>query len=118
MAAAFFNMLADPKKARAVSAGTEPAEKVHAEVARVMREVDVDLSQAMPQKLTPEVAAGAEFLITMGCKETCPYIPGASVLDWPFEDPKGLSLFRVRQIRDDIRAKVVSLVEEQGWRMI
>jgi arsenate reductase len=116
MAAAFFNSLADPNKARAVSAGTEPADKVHAEVTRVMRELDFDLSQAKPQKLTPEVAAGAEMLITMGCKENCPFIPGAQVLDWPLPDPKSLALFRVREIRDEIRSRVEKLIEQHHWQ--
>jgi len=80
-----------------------------------MRELDFDLSQAKPQKLTAEVAAGAEMLITMGCKENCPFIPGVKVTDWPLKDPKSLALFRVREIRDDIRARVAKFIDEQGW---
>ncbi len=116
MAAAFFNLRADVDKARAISAGTDPADRVHAEVMRVMRELDIDLSQAKPQRLTPEVAAGAHMLITMGCKESCPYIPGATVLDWPLKDPKSLALFRVREIRDEIRTRVEALIDSEGWR--
>lgn len=116
MAAAFFNLRAGASKARAISAGTDPADRVHAEVVRVMRELDIDLSQAIPQRLTPDVAAGAAMLITMGCKENCPYIPGAKVLDWPLQDPKSLALFRVREIRDEIGARVDALIDAEGWR--
>jgi len=76
MAAAFFNELADLQKAEAVSAGTEPGVRVHPEVLTVMREVGIDLSNARPQKLTEELARGAQLLITMGCGDKCPYVPG------------------------------------------
>jgi arsenate reductase (thioredoxin) len=75
MAAAFFNQLADPKKARAISAGTEPGERVHPEVLAVMQEIDVDLHYAKPQKLTEELAKDAQLLITIGCGDKCPYVP-------------------------------------------
>ena len=91
---------------RAVSAGTEPADRVHPEVVEVMREIGIDLSQALPQKLTSELAERADLLITMGCGDKCPYIPGLRMEDWPLEDPKGKPIADVRRIRDDIRRRV------------
>src|ERR1700682_5377071 len=76
MAAAFFNQLADPKSARAISAGTEPGNHVHPQVVEVMKEMGIDLSSAKPQKLTDALTADANFLITMGCGEACPFVPG------------------------------------------
>jgi arsenate reductase (thioredoxin) len=115
MAAAFFNQLADPGKATAESAGTEPGPRVHPEVAQAMQEVGIDLSGAKPQKLTREVAQGASHLVTMGCGEHCPYVPGAKILDWALADPKGQSLDRVRAIRDEIRGRVRALISQEGW---
>src|SRR5579884_4043311 len=100
MAAALFNALADPAKARAISAGTQPAQHVHPEVVEAMREVGIDLAAAKPQKLTAEFAADANLLITMGCGDECPYVPGLRRDDWPLADPKGRGLEQVRQIRD------------------
>ncbi|HXG56533.1 MAG TPA: arsenate reductase ArsC [Vicinamibacterales bacterium] len=108
MAAAWFNSLA--KDGRAVSAGTEPADRVHPEVVDVMHEVGIDLSSAKPQKLTEDLARGADLLVTMGCGDKCPYIPGLQVEDWPLEDPKGKPLVRVREIRDEIRERVTALI--------
>jgi arsenate reductase (thioredoxin) len=110
MAAAFFNQLADPSKAKAVSAGTEPGPRVHPEVLEVMQEVGIDLSHAQPQKLTDELAGQAQLLVTMGCGEKCPYFPGLRRDDWPLPDPKGRPLAEVRQVRDDIRARVYALL--------
>jgi arsenate reductase len=110
MAAAWFNHLADPGVARAISAGTSPGERVHPEVLDVMKEVGIDLSAARPQKLTEELARGADLLVTMGCGDECPYVPGLKVEDWPLEDPKGKSLERVREIRDEIRTRVAELL--------
>jgi len=115
MAAAFFNRLADPARARALSAGTSPGERVHPEVLDAMREVGVDLSEVRPQRLTPELTAGARHLVTMGCGEQCPVVPGARVHDWPLEDPKGKPVERVREIRDEVRERVRAFVEEHGW---
>lgn len=115
MAAAWFNALADPAKARAISAGTNPGTRVHPEVVAAMSEVGVDLSGAPPTKLTPELAAGAEMLITMGCGDQCPVVPGVKRDDWPLEDPKGKSVEVVRAIRDEIRGRVRALIETQGW---
>jgi arsenate reductase len=116
MAAAFFNQLADPNRARALSAGTQPAEHVHPEVVAVMREVGIDLSAARPTRLTDEIAAGAQLLVTMGCGESCPVVPGLRRQDWDLPDPKGQSTERVRAIRDEIRDRVERLVVAEGWR--
>jgi len=115
MATAFFNQLADPARARAQAAGTTPADRVHPEVVEVMREVDLDLSGARPQLLTAQLAAGAGHLVTMGCGEECPYIPGAKVQDWALDDPKGQPLERVREVRDEIRRRVTAFVKQNGW---
>lgn len=115
MAAAWFNALADGTKARAVSAGTDPGTRVHPEVLEAMREVGVDLSDRTPQKLTDDLARGAQMLITMGCGEQCPVVPGLRRDDWPLEDPKGKPIARVREIRDDVRARVIALLRQEGW---
>ncbi len=116
MAAAFFNQLADSTKAHAVSAGTRPGPRVHEEVAEVMQEAGIDLADARPRLLTPELAATAQFLITMGCGDECPFVPGATRDDWPLDDPKGRNVQDVRRIRDEIRARVVAFVDQHGWR--
>jgi arsenate reductase len=108
MAAAFYNALTGSSEG--VSAGTEPGERVHPEVASVMKEVGIDLSEAKPQKLTEELANSADMLITMGCGEACPYVPGLKREDWPLEDPKGKPLEHVRVIRDEVKARVESLI--------
>jgi arsenate reductase len=106
MAAAFFNQRSDPSRAVAVSAGTQPAERVHPEVVEAMREVGIDLSIASPRYLAPELVAGARWLVTMGCGEECPVVPGVAREDWPLADPKGLGLEAVRAIRDEVKARV------------
>jgi arsenate reductase (thioredoxin) len=116
MAAAFFNQLADPSKARALSAGTNPGERVHPEVVGIMREAGLDLTGARPRRLTEDLAQQAQLLVTMGCGDECPYVPGLRVDDWPLEDPKGEPVARVREIRDDVRARVVGLLEREGWQ--
>jgi arsenate reductase len=115
MAAAWLNALADPTKARALSAGTQPGTRVHPEVVAVMREVDLDLSNEVPRFLSDEVARTASLLVTMGCGEACPVVPGLRREDWPLEDPKGQAVERVREIRDDIRARVAALIAREGW---
>jgi arsenate reductase (thioredoxin) len=114
MAAAFFNQLADRVKARAVSAGTAPAERVHPEVVEAMAEMGIDVSAAKPQKLTTELVADAVLLVTMGCGEDCPYVPGVRIEDWLLEDPKGQSLDLVRRIRDDVKMRVQDLISREG----
>jgi arsenate reductase len=115
MAAAFFNALADPARARALSAGTRPSERVHPGVVEAMREVGLDLTGARPGLLTRDKAAGASLLVTMGCGEECPAIPGLRREDWPVDDPKDQPLERVRELRDEIRGRVVRLLTEAGW---
>ena len=114
MAAGFFNKLSDPAKARALSAGTAPGDQVYPEVVAVMREEGIDLSVARPQKLTAELAAEAQLLITMGCGDECPYVPGVRREDWPLQDPKGQPIERVRAIRDEARARVQALIAQEA----
>ena len=116
MAAALFNRHADPAKARAISAGTDPGPHVHPVVVEAMREVGLDLASAMPRKLTGELAAGASVLVTMGCGEACPVIPGVERDDWPLEDPKGQPIERVREIRDEVERRVRELVTGRDWQ--
>lgn len=116
MAAAWFNALADRNRARALSAGTEPAARVHPEVEAAMREVGIELAGIQPRLLTPELVADASLLVTMGCGETCPVVPGLTREDWPLEDPKGKPIERVRAIRDDVRARVTTLLAREGWQ--
>ncbi len=96
------------------SAGTTPGERVHPEVVEVMREVGEDLSGRTPRKLTRELAERADVVVTMGCGDECPYIPGKRYLDWDLPDPKGRPLDEVRATRDDIAARVERLVAELG----
>jgi arsenate reductase (thioredoxin) len=116
MAAAWFNALADQNKARAVSAGTDPGTRVHPEVLQAMREVGIDLEGASPRKLTDELAKDAAILITMGCGEQCPHVPGLRHLDWPLEDPKGKPVERVREIREEVKNLVQELVRAEAWQ--
>jgi arsenate reductase (thioredoxin) len=113
MAAAFFNAIADPSKARAISAGTQPADRVNPVVVEAMREAGIDVSGAMPRRLTQTVAEQASLLVTMGCGDECPYVPGLQRDDWPLDDPAGQPLERVRAIRDDIRQRVHTLVTRE-----
>jgi arsenate reductase len=115
MAAALFNRWADPSKARALSAGTEPGDRVHPEVVDVMREHGIDVANAKPKRLTDDLAAQAQWLITMGCGDQCPVVPGLRRDDWPLEDPKDKPPGRVREIRDDIERRVRELLRAQGW---
>jgi arsenate reductase (thioredoxin) len=109
MAAAFFNLYAQPG-CQAISAGTQPAQHVHPEVVTVMKEIGIDLSAAKPQRLTEYLASKAQVLVTMGCGEACPFVPGLRVIDWALPDPKGQSLDAVRQIRDLIHEHVKNLL--------
>lgn len=115
MSAAFFNQFVDPKLARAISAGTQPAEHVHPVVLEAMREVGVDVSRARPQKLTPELVKCAEMLIicTMGCGDECPYVPDLRRDDWPLPDPKGQGIESVRQSREEIRMRLLALLAQE-----
>jgi arsenate reductase len=116
MAAAFFSAMADSARAEALSAGTDPGDRVHQEVVDVMREVGIDLSSKQPQLLTDELARSASLLVTMGCGDACPYVPGLARDDWPLRDPQGQPLDEVRRIRDEIRGRVSALLDVRGWR--
>ena len=113
MSAAFFNKLADPILARAISAATHPADHVHPVVVDAMREVGIDLSDAKPQKLTAGLAQNAEMLVTMGCGDECPYVPGLRRDDWPLPDPKGQEIETVRQTRDEIKRRILLLLAQE-----
>ena len=115
IAAAWFERLADPAKARALSAGTQPADQVHPVVVAAMREAGIDLAAARPRKLTAGLARGAALLITMGCGDSCPSVPDLETLDWPLPDPKGRELADVRRIRDEVRDRVERLLASRGW---
>lgn len=115
VAAALFNSYAAVSRAHAISAGTQPADRVHPEVVEIMRGRGIDLSAARPQKLTPELAAQAQWLITMGCGDECPVVPGVRRDDWPLPDPKGQSAAAVKAIVDDIDGRVRSFVIARGW---
>jgi arsenate reductase len=114
IAAAWFNQLVDRSQATAISAGTEPAMQVHASVVEVMREVGIELAHAVPKKLTNDFAQQAQVLVTMGCGDKCPYVPGARVEDWPLQDPKDQPLGTVRSVRDEIRTRVEGLLAREG----
>lgn len=115
MAAAWFNKMSDRTKARAISAGTQPGDCVHPEVVNVMREEGIDLSAVKPQFLSEDLARQATLLVTMGCGDACPYVPGLKKIDWPLTDPKGQSLEAVRAIRDEIRRRVADLTTQNNW---
>jgi arsenate reductase len=110
IAAALFNRYADPGKAQAISAGTQPGARVHPEVVEAMRARGIDLSSQTPQQLTPELASTATWLITMGCGDECPVVPGARRDDWPILDPKGQAPSTVASIIDDIDRRVREFV--------
>jgi arsenate reductase (thioredoxin) len=113
MSQALFDRAADGRH-RALSAGTTPAERVHPEVVEVMREIGIDVSGNQPQLLTRELAEHADVVVTMGCGEKCPYIPGKRYLDWDLPDPKGRPPDEVRAIREEISRRVSELVAELG----
>ena len=115
MAAAFFNQMADPALARAVSAGTQPADRVYLEVVASMREVGVDLTDARPRLLTPELSRDTQWLITMGCGDECPVLSGVRREDWPVPDPRGRPADEVRAVRGEIRERISKLIAQQGW---
>jgi arsenate reductase (thioredoxin) len=111
MSAALFERAAAGRH-RALSAGTAPAERVHPEVVEVMRELDIELSDRTPRPLTAELAEQADVVVTMGCGDECPFIPGKRYLDWDLPDPAGRPLSEVRATRDRIERCVQALVEE------
>jgi arsenate reductase (thioredoxin) len=111
MSAALFARAAGGRH-RALSAGTTPAEQVHPEVVEVMRELGIELAGRRPQLLTRALAEQADVVVTMGCGDACPYIPGKRYVDWELPDPKGQPLAQVRATRDEIAAHVEALVRE------
>ena len=115
IAAALFNKYSNPAKARAISAGTQPASRVHPEVVEAMRRRGIDLSSGQPRKLTAELASTATWLITMGCGDECPVVPGARRDDWPIDDPKGRSAAAVDAIADQIDARVRAFISDQRF---
>jgi arsenate reductase (thioredoxin) len=110
MSQALFERTGSHHEAR--SAGTEPADRIHPNVVTVMREEGIDLSARVPQRLTDELARWADIVITMGCGDACPVIPGRTYIDWELRDPKDLPLAEVRAIRDDIDSRVIALVKD------
>jgi len=96
----------------AESAGTQPADRVHPEVLEVMREIGIDLADREPHKLTREAAERADVVVTMGCGDECPFIPGKRYVDWDLDDPKGRPLDEVRATRDEIARRVEALLAE------
>lgn len=113
MAAALFNLYANRRGCVAISAGTDPADHIHPEVVQAMQEIGINLSSAKPQKLTQDLASTASVLVTMGCGESCPFVPGLRTIDWALPDPKGESLENVRAIRDDIHDRVKELIRTE-----
>jgi arsenate reductase len=111
MSAALFERAAGGRH-RALSAGTTPGERVHPEVVEVMREIGIDLSDRVPRRLTRDLAEGADVVVTMGCGDECPYIPGKRYIDWDLPDPKGRAIDEVRATRDDIAHRVAALIAE------
>jgi len=113
MSAALFERAAGGRH-RALSAGSEadPNGRVHPPVVEVMRELDLDLSGRRPQPLSRELAEQADVVVTMGCGDACPYIPGKRYVDWELDDPKGRPVDEVRATRDDIARRVEALVAE------
>jgi arsenate reductase (thioredoxin) len=111
MSAALFERAAEGRH-EAASAGTTPADRVHAEVVEAMGELGVDLAGRVPRRLTRELAERADVVVTMGCGDECPYIPGKRYIDWELPDPKGRPLEEVRATRDEIASRVAALVAE------
>ena len=111
MSEALFERAAEGRH-EAESAGTTPAQRVHPEVVAAMGELGVDLSERRPKALSDEMARRADVVVTMGCGDECPYVPGTSYLDWDLPDPKGRSLEEVREIRDEIAKRVGDLLGE------
>jgi protein-tyrosine-phosphatase len=111
MSAALFEQAAAGRH-RALSAGTTPADRVHPEVVAVMRELGIDLSDRTPRRLTRELAEQADVVVTMGCGDQCPYVPGKRYVDWDLPDPSGRPIDEVRRTRDDITRRVEGLVAE------
>ncbi|KAF9210504.1 hypothetical protein BGZ59_009361 [Podila verticillata] len=115
MAAAFFNKHRTQDTVKGVSAGTNPASKVHPVVREIMLEVGIDLSSITPVKLTPELAKTVTTIVTMGCGETCPYVPGVKIVDWSLTDPKNKPVDEARVIRDEIENRIKVFIAENNY---
>lgn len=111
MSEALFARAADGRH-EARSAGTEPGERVHPEVVEAMGEVGIELGDRVPRRLSREDAEWADVVVTMGCGDECPYIPGKRYIDWDLEDPRGRPLVEVRETRDEIERRVAKLLAE------
>ena len=111
MAAGFLKHLAGDR-IEVRSAGTDPGERVNPAAVEAMAEEGIDISVNFPKKLTDEAVKQSDYVITMGCGDTCPYFPGKTYLDWPLDDPAGQGVAAVRPIRDAVRAKVEALIAE------
>lgn len=114
MAAAFFRKYADSLLFTATAAGTEPATQVHPEVVTVMQEIGIDLSKAKPILLTQKLAEQASLLVTMGCGEKCPVVPGLKIIEWSLPDPKGQGLENIRVIRNEIKELILQLINSKS----
>jgi arsenate reductase (thioredoxin) len=112
MSQALFERAAGGTDHLAASAGTTPADRVHPEVVEAMRELDVDLSGRVPQLLSQELAEWADVVVTMGCGDACPYVPGTRYVEWDLPDPKGRPLAEVRATRDEIARRARALLDE------
>ncbi|KAG0285585.1 hypothetical protein BGZ96_010186 [Linnemannia gamsii] len=115
MAAAFFNVHATQDGMKGISAGTNPASEVHGVVRDIMLEKNIDLSHIQPVKLTPELAKTCSTIVTMGCGETCPYVPGVKIIDWKITDPKNKPIDEAREIRDEIENKIKEFIAENNY---
>jgi arsenate reductase len=111
MAAGFARSLSEDK-VLILSGGSEPADQVNPVAIEVMKEIDIDIAGYVPQKFTDELLNSVDVIVTMGCGDTCPYIPGKKYIDWPLDDPKGQPLDVVRRIRDEIRSRVEDLLSQ------
>jgi protein-tyrosine-phosphatase len=111
MSQALFERAAEGRHS-ALSAGTTPADRVYPEVVEAMGEVGIDLADRRPQLLTRELAERADVVVTMGCGDACPYIPGKRYIDWQLPDPSGMPIEDVRRLRDEIDARVQALSAE------
>ena len=111
MSEALFERAAEGRHS-ASSAGTEPAERVHAQVVEAMQEVGIDLADRRPRRLSDELARRADVVVTMGCGDECPYVPGRRYVDWDLPDPGGMGVAEVRALRDEIGRRVEALVRE------
>ncbi|PVU98626.1 hypothetical protein BB559_001435 [Furculomyces boomerangus] len=111
MAAAFFNLHNKQPEIIGMSAGTNPADHVHEVVAQVLLEKNIDITKNTPQKLTSDLVSEGDIIITMGCGEKCPYVPGVKIIDWDLEDPKNKPIERVREIRDEIENRVIDFIK-------